>query len=73
MNSGRNLKLPQLRKLFIRFKSRITRSLNIFETREGFCLEFQSLEEMEIWLDKGLDGSGPLVCPLLVSTARQRC
>jgi hypothetical protein len=33
-------------------------SLNIFVTREGICLAFQSLQEIEIYLEKNLNWVG---------------
>jgi hypothetical protein len=59
MRYSGNFKLVQWKMLFIMFKYSLMRSLNIFGTWEGFCFEFQCLEEFEIYL-KRLKGAGPI-------------
>jgi hypothetical protein len=48
----RNWKSSQLRKLFKIYKSSLIQSLSIFGTLEGICFVFQTLEEIEIHLEK---------------------
>jgi hypothetical protein len=58
MESSENLALGRREKLFKIFKFSLMQSLNIFVTREGICLAFQSLQEIEIYLEKNLNWVG---------------